>query len=102
GLHVHGEVADFVEEERAARRRAHEAHLIRKRPGERAATMSEELTVGLSAGGRGAVVGQEDGAAPRRADMDGARDQLLARAALTGAQNSQILPLQPPDIPRAR
>ena len=63
GLHVDRQVADFVEEERAAGRGADEARLVRARaPVNEPAAMAEQLTVGELARGRRAVVGQEDGA----------------------------------------
>ena len=65
------------------------------RAGEAAAAMAEQLAVGELARRGRAVVGQERGGAARRADVDGARDQLLAGAALAGDQHRQVVALQP-------
>ena len=83
-LDVERQVADFVQEQRAAGRGPNQARLIRHRAGERAAAMAEQLAVGQLARRGGAVVGQERRRAARRADMNRARDQLLAGAALAG------------------
>ena len=57
--------------------------------------MAEQLAVGEIAAGRRAVVGQEHRRAAVRSDVNGARDQLLARAALAGDQHGQVVALQP-------
>ena len=56
GLDVDRQVADFVEEERAARRRAHQTGLIGNRSRKAAAAMAEQLAVGEIASRRRAVV----------------------------------------------
>ena len=95
GLHVERQVADFVEEQRAAGRRAHQAGLIGHRAGERAAAVAEQLTVGELARGGRAVVGKERGGAAWRADVNRAGDELLAGAALAGDQHREVVALQP-------
>ena len=98
GLHVERQVADFVEEQRAAGGGADQAGLIGHRAGERSAAMAEQLAVGELARGGRAVVGQERGGAARRADVNRARDQLLAGAALAGDQHREVVALQPLDL----
>ena len=63
-----------------------------------AAAMAEQLAVGEVAPGRRAVVGQEHRRAAMRADVNRARDQLLAGAALAGDQHGQVVALQPLDL----
>ena len=94
GLDVERQVADFVEEQRAADRRAEHAGLVGDRAGEAAAAMAEQLAVGELPRGARAVVGQEHAAMPRRAGVNGARDEILAGAALAGDQDRQVVALQ--------
>ena len=75
-------VADLVEEDRAAPRAAEEALLRRDRAGERAAHVAEELALEQVLRDRGAVDGQEDALRDLAEVVDGARDDLLAGAAL--------------------
>ena len=77
---------------------ADQARLIGDRAGEAAAPVAEQLAVGQIAVGRRAVVGQEHRRAALRADVDRARDQLLAGAALAGDQHGQVVALQPLDL----
>ena len=92
-LDVERKIADFVEEERAAERRPKHAWLVGNGAGEAAATMAEELTVGELSRGARAVVGQEHAAAPRRPGVDGARDEVLAGAALARNQHGEVVAL---------
>ena len=78
--------------------RADQAGLVGHRAGERSAAMAEQLAVGQLARGGRAVVGQERGGIARRADVDRARDQLLAGAALAGDQHREVVALQPLDL----
>ena len=94
-LNVERQVADLVEEQRAARGSADEALLIRDRAREAAAPMSEQLAVGQVALRRRAVVGEKHRRAPRRADMNGARDEVLAGAAFARDEHHQVMALQP-------
>ena len=70
------------------------AQLIVDRAGEAAAPVAEQLAVGQLARGRGAVVGQKHRRAAQRADVNGARDELLAGAAFAGDQHGQLVALQ--------
>ncbi len=60
--------------------------------------MTEQLTVGQLPRRRRAVVGQEHGLAAERSDVNGPRDQLLARAALASDQHREVVALQPLDL----
>src|SRR5215210_6756327 len=60
--------------------------------------MSEQLAVGEIATGRSAVIWQERRGVAMRADMNRARDQLLARSALAGNEDGEIVPLQALDL----
>ena len=93
-LDVERQVADLVEEDRAAGRGADDARLIGDRAGEAAAPVPEQLAVGQLARRAGAVVGEEHRFAARRAGVDRARDQILAGAALAGDQHRQVAALE--------
>src|SRR5438876_7377785 len=93
GLHVERQVANLVEEQRAAGRRSHKAELIRYRSGEAASPMTEQLAVGQLAPRGGAVVRQEHRGAAVRADVNGAGDELLAGAAFARDQHRQVVAL---------
>ena len=94
-LHVERQVADLVEEERAADRGPQHAGLIGDRAGEAAAAVAEQLAVGQLARRARAVVGQEHVRAARRSGVNRARDEVLAGAALAGDQHGQVVALQP-------
>ena len=83
---------------RAAGGGAEHARLIGDRAGEAAAPVAEQLAVGQLAGRAGAVVGQEHRVAARRPGVDGARDQVLAGAALAGDEHRQVAALQALDL----
>ena len=55
--------------------------------------MAEQLAVGQLARRGGAVVRQEHRRAARRAEVDRARDEVLAGAAFAGDQHGQVVPL---------
>ena len=74
-------------------RRAEHAGLIGNRAREAAAAMAEQLAVGQLARSAGAVVGQEHTAAPRRAGVNGAGDEILAGAAFAGDENREVVAL---------
>ena len=97
-LNVERQVADLVEEQRAADGRPQDARLIGYRAREAAAAMAEQLAVGELARGAGAVVGQEHPAAAEGAGVDRAGDEVLARAALAGDQDGQVVVLQVLDL----
>ena len=96
-LHVQREVSDFVEKECPAGGRSHEPGLIRDCAGEAAAPMSEQLAVGELASRGRAVVREEHGRAAVRADVDRARDELLARSAFARDEDGEIVALHPLD-----
>ncbi len=97
-LDVERQVADFVEEQRASDRRSNQSLLIGDRAGEAAAAMPEQLAVGQLARGRRAVVGQEHRGASWRADMNRARDEVLAGTAFPGDQHGEVVTLKPLDL----
>ena len=97
-LDVERQVADLIEEQRASDRRADQSLLIGDRAGEAAAAMPEQLTVGQIARRRRAVVGEEHRGASWRADVNRARDEVLAGAAFPGDQHGQVVALQPLDL----
>ncbi len=90
-LDVDREVADFVEEERASRRGAHKAWLVGHRAREASTPVAEELAIGQFPSRRRAVVRQKHRGAAVRTDVDGARDELLARAALARDEHGEIV-----------
>ena len=93
-LDVERQVADFVEEQRAADGGPQHARLIGHRAGETAAAMAEQLAVGQLARGARAVVGQEHAAVPERSGVNRPRHEVLAGAALAGDQHGQVVALQ--------
>ncbi len=93
-----GQVADFVEEQRAADRRPQNAGLVGVGAGKTPAAMAEQLAVGQFPCGAGAVVGEEHAGATQRAGVDGAGDEVLAGAAFAGDQHRQIVALQALDL----
>ena len=95
GLDVEREIADFVQEQCAARRRPHQPGLIRHRPGEAAALVTKQLAVGQVAAGGGAVVRQKGRGASMRPHVNGAGDELLTGAALARDQHVEIVALHP-------
>src|SRR5204863_8078708 len=81
-LHRRRHVADLVQKQRASMRLLEFSQVAGRRPGERALFMAEELRLDqLRRHGR-AVDGDERPVAPRTAIVNGARDELLARAGL--------------------
>src|SRR5690606_14608997 len=78
------QLADLVEEERAAVRLLEQARLVARRVGERAAPVPEELALEQVLGD-GAAVDRDEGPRPaRRPGVERAGDELLADAALAG------------------
>src|SRR5256885_6101028 len=82
GLGHRREVGALVEEERAPAGQLEAALLPPRRAGERALLVAEQLRLEQRLGQRGAVDRDERAAAPRRARVDRAGDELLAGAAL--------------------
>src|SRR5262249_1975497 len=81
------DLADLVEEERAAVRELEAPRLARHRAGERAALVAEELALDQLLRDRGAVHLDERLVLPRRVVVERARDELLAGAALAGDEH---------------
>jgi len=81
-LEVYRQLADLVEEEGAARRLLEEAAPVRVGVGEGALLVPEELGFEQVLGDGAAVDRDERTGLARRARVDGAGDELLARAAL--------------------
>ena len=81
-LHRRRQLADLVEEERAAVRRLEAADAPLARAGEGAALVAEELALEQRLRDRGAVHDDEGLVAARAELVDRARDELLAGAAL--------------------
>ena len=81
-LDVAREVADLVEEDRAAARDLEAPEPPLERAGEGAALVAEELALDERAGQRRAVDGDERAFRAGAAPVDRARDELLARAGL--------------------
>ena len=81
------EIADLVEEQRAAVGDLDQAQLALARVGEGAALVAEELALDQRLGDRRAVELDERSARARRAVVQHARDRLLAGAALAGDEH---------------
>ena len=84
------QLANFVEEKRAAMRQFHLADLARARAGVGAALVSEELVFDQPFGNGGAVQGHKRLLGARAEVMDGAREKFLAGAAFAQQQNRGI------------
>src|SRR5262245_57285376 len=93
-LYIERKITDLVEEQRPARRRAHQPGLIGDRSREAASSVSEELAVRQFPAGRRAVVRQKRRAAAMRPDVDRSGDQLFTGSAFAGNQSGQIVALQ--------
>jgi hypothetical protein len=87
GLQRQRQLADLVEEDRAAVGLGEQAQAIGAGVGERAALVAEQLALDQRLGHRGQVDRDERRLGPRRVVVDRARDQLLAGAALAGDQH---------------
>ena len=94
GLQPQRQLADFVQEQRAAVGRAEVAERILAGVGERAAHMAEQLRLGQRLDQVGAVEGDEraPGAEPER--MQRSRHQLLAGAGLAVYQHRRFVRTQ--------
>ena len=91
-LHLHRgrRLAELVEEDGAAARRDEQAVAIAHRPGERAAHVAEELRLEQRVGERAAIDGDERPGLARAVEMNRARDELLARAALALDEHGRL------------
>ena len=90
GLHVDAELADLVEEQRAAVRRLEPAGARRDGAGERAFLVAEQLALDQGGGNGRAVDAHERAAAPRAALVQRAREQLLAGAGFAEQQHRRV------------
>ena len=81
-LHVVRQLADLVEEQRAAMRGLDQADALGVRAGERALAVAEQLRQREVGAQRAAIDREKDVARTRRKPVNGARDQLLAGAGL--------------------
>ena len=95
-LRGEGELADLVEEERAAVGLLEPALAPRERAGERALLVAEELRVDQLGGNRAAVHAAERPGPERRVLVDGAGDDLLARARFAEQQHRRAAPRHQP------
>ena len=84
------ELADLVEEDRAAVGQLELAQPARGRAREGAPLVAEELALEQRLGNRGAVDRDEGAVAPGRERVDRAREELLARAALALEQDGGV------------
>ena len=89
GLEVEADIADLVEEERAAVGGADDAGERRVGAGEGALAIAEELALEHVVRNRGAVEGDERAIGALGRAMDEAREHLLAGAGLAGEQDRQ-------------
>jgi len=87
GLHVEADLADFVEEERAASGRADHALKGFLRAGERAAAVAKELRIEHVARNGIAVERNERLRLSRRCIVQHTREQLFARSRFAGHEN---------------
>ena len=89
GLQVERQLADFVEDQGAARGFLEPAELALAGAGEGAALVPEELALGQLAGQGAAIDGHEGAVGDGAQLVQGARQQLLAGAAFAGDQHGQ-------------
>src|SRR5438874_559434 len=90
GLQANRQVADFIEEQGSSVRLQEETRARSARVGERAPRMPEEFTLEERFGDSSTVDGHEGPGAPRPAAVQGARDQLLASAALACDEHRRL------------
>src|SRR5205807_139259 len=91
------QVANLVEEERAALSRAYESFVIRVRARERALAVAEQEALDEFRRRGGAVERDEGGLRAATQTMDCARDQLLARARLARDEHGRVGVFNPLD-----
>ena len=89
-LHRGRDVADLVEEQRAAVGELEPAELLLDRAGERALLVAEQLALEQRLGQRAAVDLDERAVRALAEPVDRARDQLLAGAALAGDEHGGV------------
>ena len=94
-----GDLADFVEEDRAAVGRADDAEHALLGPGERPADMAEELALEKALADAGTVDGNEGPVGPRALGEEPPGDQFLAGAAFAFDQDATVRARDPIDEP---
>jgi hypothetical protein len=87
GLRGQRQLADLVEEQRAAVGRGEATDAVVDRAGERALQVAEQLGLDQAVGDRRAVDRDERPGVALRGAVDGAREQLLAGAGLAGDED---------------
>src|SRR4029450_2891640 len=97
GLQLESELADFVEKQGAVFRGADEAGMVALGTGERPTAVAEQLAFEQVARNRRAVERDERPSIPVREPVDGSRHDLLARAALAGDEDADVVRR---DLPR--
>src|SRR6185312_16024840 len=90
GLKAERQLADLVEEQRAAVGHLEPAGLLFGRAGERALLVTEQLALDQRLGQRGAVDGDARALRAARGAMDRARDHLLAGAGLATEEDRRV------------
>ena len=90
GLQAERQLADLVEEQRAAVGHLEAAGLLFGRAGERALLVAEQLALDQRLGERGAVDGDARTLRAARRAVDRARDHLLAGAGLAAEQDRRV------------
>ena len=89
-LHRRRDVPDFIQKERAPRRRLKDPEAVLHRPRKGAPGMSEEFALEEGVGERATVDGDKRSLHPRRRPVQPAREPLFADAALAGNQHRGI------------
>ena len=89
-LHRRRHLADLVQEDRAAVRLLEQPAAVRRRAGERAARVAEELGLQQRLRQRPAVLGDEGPGAASAVVVDQPREELLARSRLPGQQDRRV------------
>src|SRR5207244_6750143 len=90
GLQLGGDVADLVQEKRAAVREFETSDLSRDGPGERSPLVAEQFALEQSRRNRGAIHPDERLVAAGTSIVDGASDEFLARPCLTQDENRGV------------
>ena len=90
GLGLQAHVADFVEKQRTAVGALERAALLRRPAGDGAVAIAEELALDVVLGNGGAVQLNENAVAAQASGVDGAGDQLFARAGFAINENAAV------------
>src|SRR5581483_9001629 len=97
-LHRRRHVADFIEKERSAVRLFELSEVTRRGAGEGALLVAEQLGFDQLGGHGGAVDGHERAVPARALVVNGARDELLARAGLAENADARLARADPIDL----